>query len=133
MATNPAVETNECPLVAKFPLLLSRGFDNFLNVELLWWPYALLGGKYSNKDLEKLPCIKAHTIRIWEKRHRLVRPQRNHGIKISKIVDLTLKELNRKVAGLSEATKMKNRIRVRNRRKLSILAFSFVKYQLNPL
>lgn len=33
-------------------------------------------GQYSIKDLEKLSGIKAHTIRIWEKRHSLVAPKR---------------------------------------------------------
>ena len=32
--------------------------------------------QYSIKDLEKLSGIQAHTIRIWEKRYRLVTPQR---------------------------------------------------------
>ncbi len=82
-------------------------------------------GKYSIKDLEQLSGIKAHTIRIWEKRHRLIEPKRtstniryysdedlkkiinvsllnNHGVKISKIVDLSVDEINQKVAELSE-------------------------------
>ena len=65
---------------------------------------------YSIKDLEKLSGIKAHTIRIWEKRYGLIAPQRTstnirtycdtelkkllnvsllnrHGFKISKIAD----------------------------------------------
>jgi len=83
-------------------------------------------GKYSIKELEKLSGIKAHTIRIWEKRHQLVNPERtqtnirfysdddlkkiinvsvlnNHGVKISKIVGLSLPDLNQKVSELSEA------------------------------
>lgn len=83
-------------------------------------------GKYSIKELEQLSGIKAHTIRIWEKRHRLVEPKRTptniryysdedlkkiinvsllntHGVKISKIVDLSAEEINQKVAELSEA------------------------------
>jgi MerR family transcriptional regulator, light-induced transcriptional regulator len=83
-------------------------------------------GKYSIKELEKLSGIKAHTIRIWEKRHHLVTPQRtqtniryysdedlkkiinvsvlnNHGVKISKIVGLTNDQINRQVNELSEA------------------------------
>ena len=31
---------------------------------------------YSIKDLEHLSGIKAHTIRIWEKRYRLLDPDR---------------------------------------------------------
>jgi MerR family transcriptional regulator, light-induced transcriptional regulator len=83
-------------------------------------------GKYSIKELEKLSGIKAHTIRIWEKRHQLVHPQRTqtniryysdddlkkiinvsvlntNGVKISKIVNLTIDDLNHKVAELSES------------------------------
>ena len=82
--------------------------------------------KYSIKELEKLSGIKAHTIRIWEKRYRIVLPQRsdtnirsysdddlkkiinvsllnNNGIKISKIADLTAEELVKKVTELSES------------------------------
>ena len=83
--------------------------------------------KYSIKELEKLSGIKAHTIRIWEKRYRIVLPQRsdtnirsysdddlkkiinvsllnNNGLKISKIADLTAEELVKKVNELSEST-----------------------------
>ena len=67
---------------------------------------------YSIKDLEHLSGIKAHTIRIWEQRYELFSPQRtatnirfyseedlklvlnistlrNHGLKISKIVNMS--------------------------------------------
>ena len=82
-------------------------------------------GKYSIKELEKLSGIKAHTIRIWEKRYQIVIPQRTHtniryysdddlkkiinisllnnnGVKISKIADLTAAGLIKKVNELSE-------------------------------
>ncbi len=82
-------------------------------------------GKYSIKELEKLSGIKAHTIRIWEKRHRLITPSRtatnirfysdedlkkiinvsllnNNGIKISKIADMSLEDMNHKVLEISE-------------------------------
>ncbi len=82
-------------------------------------------GKYSIKELEKLSGIKAHTIRIWEKRHHIIRPERtdtniryysdedlkkiinisllnNNGIKISKIANLSSNELVKKVQELSE-------------------------------
>jgi MerR family transcriptional regulator, light-induced transcriptional regulator len=36
----------------------------------------MLTGKYSIKDLERLTGIKAHTIRIWEQRYRILRPER---------------------------------------------------------
>ncbi|HEY9046842.1 MAG TPA: MerR family transcriptional regulator [Ohtaekwangia sp.] len=83
-------------------------------------------GKYSIKELEKLSGIKAHTIRIWEKRHKIIEPSRtttnirfysdddlkkiinvsllnNNGIKISRIADMTLDEMNRKVLEFSES------------------------------
>ena len=82
-------------------------------------------GKYSIKELEKLSGIKAHTIRIWEKRYQIVIPLRtntniryysdddlkkiinisllnNNGVKISKIADLTSAGLIKKVNELSE-------------------------------
>lgn len=81
-------------------------------------------GKYSIKELEKLSGIKAHTIRIWEKRYKVITPKRtptniryysdedlkkilnisilnNHGHKISKIASLSPREMYRKVAELS--------------------------------
>ena len=33
---------------------------------------------YSIKELEKLSGIKAHTIRIWEKRYNLIDPRRTN-------------------------------------------------------
>ncbi len=33
---------------------------------------------YSIKELEKLSGIKAHTIRIWEKRYNLIEPHRTN-------------------------------------------------------
>jgi DNA-binding transcriptional MerR regulator len=75
---------------------------------------------YSIKDLEKLTGIKAHTIRIWEKRYNIVSPLRSNtnirsytdgdlkrllnvsilnrnGYKISAIVGLTRDEINKYV------------------------------------
>lgn len=79
---------------------------------------------YSIKDLEHLSGIKAHTIRIWEQRHQLFSPQRtdtnirfyneddlklilnisllrNHGFKISKIVQMTRAEMHKEIINLS--------------------------------
>jgi len=76
--------------------------------------------KYSIKDLEKLTGIKAHTIRIWEKRYDIVCPLRTttnirfysdsdlkrllnvsilnrNGFKISNIVRLSMDEINHSV------------------------------------
>lgn len=83
-------------------------------------------GKYSIKDLEKLSGVKAHTIRIWEKRYGVINPDRTdtnirtycdedlkkllniavlnqNGFKISKIAKLDRSELNEKVAGLGDS------------------------------
>jgi DNA-binding transcriptional MerR regulator len=80
---------------------------------------------YTIKDLEKLSGIKAHTIRIWEKRYGLIEPQRtstnirtycdldlkrllnisllNHnGLKISKIARLSNDELSDKIHHLQQ-------------------------------
>ncbi len=77
--------------------------------------------KYNIKDLEKLTGIKAHTIRIWEKRYDLIQPDRTEtnfrlynndqlkrllnisilnraGLKISKIAKLKQEEIARQVA-----------------------------------
>lgn len=80
---------------------------------------------YSIKDLERYSGIKAGTLRIWESRYKLLSPQRSstniryysdddlrhimnvgflnkQGIKISKIADLSPKQINEKVLGISE-------------------------------
>src|SRR5215203_1622646 len=82
-------------------------------------------GKYSIKELEQLSGIKAHTIRIWEKRHKLIDPSRtptniryysdedlkkiinvsllnNNGIKISRIADMSLEQMNQKILEISQ-------------------------------
>lgn len=83
-------------------------------------------GKYSIKELERLSGIKAHTLRIWEKRYKIIEPERtdtniryysdedlkkiinisvlnSHGLKISKIAGMSLDELSKQVETLSEA------------------------------
>lgn len=83
-------------------------------------------GKYSIKELETLSGIKAHTIRIWEKRHRIIAPQRtktnvryysdedlrkiinvsllnNYGVKISKIAGMSEREINSEVVQLTSS------------------------------
>ena len=80
---------------------------------------------YSIKDLEKLSGIKAHTIRIWEQRYGVIKPQRTptniryytdedlklllniallkkNGLKISKIAELSKEAIAAKVAELTE-------------------------------
>ncbi|MFO8235377.1 MAG: MerR family transcriptional regulator [Bacteroidales bacterium] len=79
---------------------------------------------YSIRELEKLSGIKAHTIRIWEKRYNIIQPKRTEtniryysnsdlkkllnitilnrqGWKISDIAKLEDKEINRKVRDFS--------------------------------
>lgn len=81
--------------------------------------------QYSIKELEELSGIKAHTIRIWEKRYRLLAPRRtatnirlysdddlkriitvsllnNQGLKISKIANLSPADVAKKVTEISE-------------------------------
>jgi DNA-binding transcriptional MerR regulator len=82
---------------------------------------------YSIKDLEQLSGIKAHTIRIWEQRYGVLKPQRTetnirryddielklllnlsqlirHGGKISKLSRLSENELSRELEVISEGT-----------------------------
>src|SRR5690606_41917153 len=77
-------------------------------------------GQYSIKELEQLSGIKAHTIRIWEKRHKIIEPSRTstniryysdlalqkiinvsllntYGIRISKIGHMSLDDMYKKV------------------------------------
>jgi DNA-binding transcriptional MerR regulator len=83
---------------------------------------------YSIKDLEKLSGIKAHTIRIWEKRYNLVEPKRTttnirfyddcdmkkilniaflnrNGFKISHIAQFDNEEINIKINDLARRNK----------------------------
>jgi DNA-binding transcriptional MerR regulator len=79
---------------------------------------------YSIKDLEKLSGIKAHTIRIWEKRYGVIRPERTktniryysnedlkkllnfsllnqHGFKISVISLMSATEIAQKISAIT--------------------------------
>jgi MerR family transcriptional regulator, light-induced transcriptional regulator len=85
-----------------------------------------LSSTYSISDLEKLSGIKAHTIRIWEKRYGIISPGRTgtniryytnedlkkllnisllhqHGYKISDISSMSAGELSAKVASVAMA------------------------------
>lgn len=80
---------------------------------------------YSIKDLEKFTGIKAHTLRIWEKRYGVVEPERTptniryytdtdlkkllnisilnrHGFKISDIVELSDEQMSEKILQLTQ-------------------------------
>lgn len=99
---------------------------------------------FSIKDLENLTGIKAHTIRIWEKRHKLLEPDRtdtnirfynlshlqkllnisflnNNGQKISKIASLTTQEIHDQVRELASTGHVKNH--AINTFKLAMLDF----------
>jgi MerR family transcriptional regulator, light-induced transcriptional regulator len=81
--------------------------------------------RYSISDLEKLTGIKAHTIRIWEKRYGIIKPERTdtnirfysvedlqrllnisflnkHGFKISLISEMCNTEVQKEVARICE-------------------------------
>lgn len=81
--------------------------------------------KYSIKDIERFSGIKAHTIRVWEKRYKIIVPKRTdtniryytdedlkkilnislinkHGLKISKIALLSDEELKARVLQISK-------------------------------
>ena len=80
---------------------------------------------YSIKDIEHLAGVKAHTIRIWEKRYSIVEPKRtdtnirfyseddlqhilniallnNNGIKISQIAKMPREDIQKRVAQISD-------------------------------
>ncbi len=97
---------------------------------------------YSIKDLEKLSGIKAHTLRIWEKRYNLLDPERtdtnirlysdedlkrllnvsllsNNGMKISKIAELSDNELVNKVRSIENED-------IQNKKKVADLVESML-------
>lgn len=99
---------------------------------------------FSIKDLENLSGIKAHTIRIWEKRYNLLEPDRsdtnirnyslesfkkllnvtflyNNGFKISKIASLTPNEIIEEASKLVSEKALKNQFI--NEMKLAMLNF----------
>ncbi|NOU58231.1 MerR family transcriptional regulator [Marinifilum caeruleilacunae] len=84
--------------------------------------------KYSIKDLEKITGVKAHTIRIWERRYGIIQPERSKtnirsysdsdlrkllnismlnssGIKISHLAKLSSIDLEAKILELSRSSK----------------------------
>lgn len=88
---------------------------------------------FSIKDLENLSGIKAHTIRIWEKRYNILEPKRtdtniryydlvslqkllnitllhNHGYKISKISKLSADKLTIMVREIINDKSVKNHV-----------------------
>ncbi len=82
---------------------------------------------YSIRDLEKLSGIKAHTIRMWEKRYSIVKPRRTgtniryycdddlkrilnvsilnrHGMKISRIAEMNDDQISEQVMHIARTT-----------------------------
>ncbi|MEL6124360.1 MAG: MerR family transcriptional regulator, partial [Bacteroidota bacterium] len=80
---------------------------------------------YSIKDLEKLSGVKAHTLRIWERRYEILKPKRTptniryymdedlkhilnvallnrNGFKISKIAKMGAEEIQKHVAEITD-------------------------------
>src|SRR5204863_7550206 len=83
-------------------------------------------GQYSINELERLSGIKAHTIRIWEKRYSIINPTRtrtnirlysdedlkkiinvsllnSNGVKISRIAGMSAGEISQGILDLSDA------------------------------
>lgn len=102
--------------------------------------------KFSIKDLESLSGIKAHTIRIWEKRYNLLEPQRTatnirtysladlqkllnvvflteNRYKISKIAKHSTKEIARLVAKIVTETSASNENHAINSFKIAMMNF----------
>lgn len=105
---------------------------------------SLVKKTFSIKDLENLSGIKAHTIRIWEKRYNLLSPERTqtnirlysllslqkllnitllyeNGLKISKIAQLKNEEIPLKVREIINEKSIKNNMM--NAFKLSMINF----------
>ncbi len=102
---------------------------------------------FSIKDLENLTGIKAHTIRIWEKRYNLLSPNRsdtnirnyslaslqkllnisylnNNGLKISKVANLKEEEIPIKVREIASRAKVEDH--AMNALKMAMINFDQV-------
>lgn len=102
--------------------------------------------KFSIKDLESLSGIKAHTIRIWEKRYTLLEPQRTatnirfytladlqkllnvvflleNGSKISKVAKHNASEICRKVAEIVTENSFGHQNHAINSMKIAMMNF----------
>lgn len=106
---------------------------------------------FSIKDLEHLSGIKAHTIRIWEKRYNILEPERtdtnirtydgdnlqkllnisflnSHGYKISRISKMQEEEINSLVRRISASSSEENR--AKNSFKLAMMNFDDRLFQM---
>lgn len=107
---------------------------------------------FSIKNLENLSGIKAHTLRIWEKRYNLLEPERtdtnirrysleslkkllnitllyNHGFKISKIASLNVDEIPKLVRSI--ALKSNSEQVSINAFKLAMINFDYELFDIN--
>ena len=107
---------------------------------------------FSIKNLENLSGIKAHTLRIWEKRYNLLSPERtdtnirrysldslrkllnitllyNHGFKISKIASLNSDEIPKLVRSIALKTNSEQ-VSI-NAFKLSMINFDYELFDAN--
>ncbi|MGY5848048.1 MerR family transcriptional regulator [Salegentibacter sp. HM20] len=105
----------------------------------------LIKQSFSIKDLENLSGIKAHTIRIWEKRYNILNPDRTitnirsynsenlqkllniaflneHGYKISRISKLNDEEIRKMVRNITASASSENR--ALNNMKLAMINFN---------
>lgn len=105
----------------------------------------LIKQSFSIKDLENLSGIKAHTIRIWEKRYNILNPDRTttnirsynsenlqkllniaflneHGYKISRISKLKEEEIRKMVRNITASASAENR--ALNNMKLAMINFN---------
>lgn len=107
---------------------------------------------YSINDIEKLSGVKAHTLRMWEKRYNLLTPRRTEtniryyldsdlqfllnvaflnkrGIKISKIASMSPEDIKRKVAEFSDVDiKFESQLD-----SLTLAMFEFDEYNFNKI
>ncbi len=108
--------------------------------------------RLSIKDLENLSGIKAHTIRMWEKRHNIFDPERTetnirlyssddltkllnissvleHGMKISKISTLSRAELNNQIEIIQQENVDASKKIVINKLIVATLKFSVIDFE----
>ena len=102
--------------------------------------------EFSIKDLENLTGVKAHTIRIWEQRYNLLDPLRSatnirtytgddlkrllnvsllidRGMKISKVAELSEKELSKKVLEADVQSSTDKDLLAQQRLKVAMMSY----------
>jgi len=112
--------------------------------------------KYSIKDVERLCGIKAHTIRIWEQRYGLIKPERTdtniryysneelkkllnvslllrHGTKISHICQLSQDEIGKRITEIENTDKTQEQFYNFNIDQLLLAMVDFNEIRVNKL